>query len=171
SAGAAADVQHAAGAQLRGDGGVGVQVGAVRVEHVVQRGQPGVGELAGGEGVDLWQGGDRLHLHELAGVAEHRHAEQRGGHVVVAEGGPDHVPHGNQVGPVARGDQYASERDVAKARSAVGQSLGEVAHDGVGLGLVVALAYRSPRLVQRAGAGQEEQPVTGAGGGGVGVVG
>jgi len=45
--------------------------------------------------------GDGLDLDQLAGVAEHGHAEQGAGRVVLAEGRADDIPGRDQVGPLS----------------------------------------------------------------------
>src|SRR5580704_985455 len=69
---------------------------------------PGAGDelvSTGSRALAHGDSGDRFDFDQLVGVAEHGHPEQGARRIVLAERGLDHLPGGDEIGPLGRGDE------------------------------------------------------------------
>jgi len=118
----------------------------------------GSGGAAGTHGRQLARDrGDRFDFDQLVAVAEHGNAQECARRVMIAEGGLDDLPGGDEIGLLGRGHEDGGLEHV-------GQRGAEVGHGQAGLGPDVADAHDLAVIVQRASPGGEDQR-TGRGGG------
>ena len=99
----------------------------------------------------------RFDLDELAGIAEHRHAQQCARRVVVAEGIADDLPGSDQVGTGARGDVHGRLGHVSQPSTRCAKRYGEVGHHPLSLGCDIVRRHDGAIVVERAGPGGEHQ--------------
>jgi AcrR family transcriptional regulator len=116
------------------------------------------GELACGRG-------NGFDLHQLAGVAEYGHAEQRTRCVMITEGRLDDLPRRDEIGPPDRGHEHGGLEHIGESGTASGQGGTEIHHGHPGLRPDIVAADDAPAFVQRARAGGENQRARRGGGG------
>ena len=101
--------------------------------------------------------GDGFDLDQLAGPAEHGHAEQRARRVVIAERRADDIPGRSQVSPFRRGDEHGGFEHVSQRGAGLGQGGGEIGHRQAGLRPHVTNADDFTPVVEGACSGGEDQ--------------
>jgi hypothetical protein len=118
----------------------------------------GVSDTATTQSPHSAEGGDRFDLYQLVRVAQDGDTQQRAGSIVVAKMSPHYRPGGEQVLAALAGDVGRRLDNIGQVRACGLQGGTQVDHDLLRLTDHIVAGNCRSVLIERTGAGREDQP-------------